>query len=78
MPAAPHLQPLTRRRAILLGVAAGIGTVATFGVDPVGGVPFIDLNQGNLQPMPIAGDILTAQPILKGMATILTPRTGAG
>jgi TolB protein len=63
MAVAPHLQPLTRRRAVLLGAAAGIGTVATFGVDPAGAVPFVDLNQGNPQPMPIAlPDFLTGSP----------------
>jgi TolB protein len=63
MAAAPHLQPLTRRRAVLLGAAAGIGTVAAHGVDPAGAVPFIDLNLGNLQPMPIAlPDFLAGSP----------------
>jgi TolB protein len=60
MTAALHLQPLTRRRIVLLGAAAGVGTVAARGVDPAGAVLRVDLNQGNLQPIPIAlPDFLT-------------------
>ncbi len=42
--------PLTRRRALLLGAAVGAG----LGVRPAGAVLRFDLNQGNVQPLPIA------------------------
>jgi TolB protein len=45
---------LTRRDTMRLGVAAGIGAVATLGFGPAQAVLRFDLNQGNLQPMPIA------------------------
>jgi TolB protein len=44
--------PLTRRRALLLGAAAGVG--AGLGVAPASAVLRFDLNQGNVQPLPIA------------------------
>jgi hypothetical protein len=54
---------LTRRRDVLLGAAAGIGAVAAFGVAPARAVLRFDLNQGNVQPMPIAlPDFLAASP----------------
>jgi TolB protein len=63
MAAAPHYRPLTRRRAVLFGAAAGIVTVAGHGADPAGAVLFIDLNQGNLRPMSIAlPDFLAGSP----------------
>jgi TolB protein len=63
MAAALHLQRLTRRRAVLLGTAAGISTIAAHNVDPARAVLFIDLNRGNLQPMPIAlPDFLSGSP----------------
>src|SRR5215470_17716827 len=45
---------LTRRRAIILGAAAGLGSVIGFGGGPAEAVLRFDLNQGNPQPMPIA------------------------
>ena len=54
---------LTRRRDVLLGAAAGIGVVAAFGSDPARAVLRFDLNQGNVQPMPIAlPDFLAGSP----------------
>jgi TolB protein len=51
-----------RRRDVLFGAAAGIGAVA-FGVDPARAVLRFDLNQGNVQPMPIAlPDFLAGSP----------------
>jgi TolB protein len=44
--------PLTRRRALLLGAAVGVG--AGLGVEPATAVLRFDLNQGNVQPLPIA------------------------
>jgi TolB protein len=44
--------PLTRRRALLLGAAAGVG--AGLGIEPATAVLRFDLNQGNVQPLPIA------------------------
>jgi TolB protein len=50
-------------RAVLLGAAAGIATVAARGVDPAGAVLRFDLNQGNAQPMTIAlPDFLAGSP----------------
>ncbi len=46
--------PLTRRRAMSLGAAAGIGAVTALGGGPARAVLRFDLNQGNVQPMPIA------------------------
>jgi TolB protein len=55
--------PLTRRRAVLLGVAAGIGAAASFGAGPARAVLQFDLNRGNVQPMPIAlPDFLAGSP----------------
>src|SRR5499425_1687227 len=45
---------LTRRRDVLLGAAATIAAVAAFGANPARAVLRFDLNQGNVQPMPIA------------------------
>src|SRR6266853_6299437 len=54
---------LPRRRDVLVGAAAGIGVVAAFGVDPARAVLRFDLNQGNVQPMPIAlPDFLAGSP----------------
>jgi TolB protein len=77
MAAAPHLQPLTRRRAVLTGAAAGIGTVAAFGAGPARAVLHFDLNQGNVQPMPIAlPDFLAGSPSdggsARGISQIIT------
>lgn len=67
---------LTRRDAVLLGAAAGIGA-ATFGVDPARAVLRFDLNQGNVQPMPIAlPDFLAGGPpdgeSSRGISQIIT------
>src|SRR5215470_5192999 len=77
MTAALHLQPLTRRHAVLLGAAAGIATVAARGVDPAGAVLRFDLNQGNAQPMTIAlPDFLAGSPpdgeSARGISQIIT------
>jgi TolB protein len=68
---------LTRRRDVLLGAAAGIGAVAAFGVAPARAVLRFDLNQGNVQPMPIAlPDFLAASPSdgqsARGISQIIT------
>jgi TolB protein len=73
----PHLQPLTRRRAVLVGAAAGIGAVATFGVERAGAVLQFDLNQDNVRPMPIAlPDFLAGRPSdeesARGISQIIT------
>jgi TolB protein len=44
--------PLTRRRALLLGAAVGAG--AGLSASPASAVLRFDLNQGNVQPLPIA------------------------
>jgi TolB protein len=44
--------PLTRRRALLLGAAVGVG--AGLGAGPAAAVLRFDLNQGNVQPLAIA------------------------
>jgi TolB protein len=44
--------PLARRRVLLLGAAVGVG--AGLGVGPAAAVLRFDLNQGNVQPLPIA------------------------
>jgi len=69
--------PLTRRRAVLLGAAAGIGAVAAFGADPARAVLTVDVNRGNVQPMPIAlPDFLTGSPpdgqSARGISQIIT------
>ena len=46
--------PLTRRHAMMVGAAAGIGVIAGFGGSPAKAVVRFDLNQGNIQPKPIA------------------------
>src|SRR5215467_5443827 len=54
---------LTRRRAILLGAAAGIGAVTSVDVHPARAVLRLDLTQGNPQPIPIAlPDFLAGTP----------------
>jgi TolB protein len=54
---------LMRRRDVLLGAAAAIGAVGAFGVAPAQAVLRFDLNQGNVQPMPIAlPDFLAGSP----------------
>jgi TolB protein len=77
MATASHLQPLTRRRAVLVGAAAGIATVATFAVDSAGAVVHFDLNQGNVQPMLIAlPDFLAGRPSdqesARGISQVIT------
>jgi TolB protein len=63
MAAAPHLQPLTRRRAVFLGAVTGIGTVAGLGGEEARAVIRLDLNQGNVQPLRIAlPDFLPGSP----------------
>ncbi len=76
MAAAPHLQPLNRRRAVLLGGAAGICTSAMHYVDPAGAVLRFDLTQGNPQPIPIAlPDFLAGSPsngeLARGISQII-------
>jgi TolB protein len=68
---------LTRRRDVLLGAAATIGAVAAFGVAPARAVLRFDLNQGNVQPMPIAlPDFLAGSPSdgqsARGISQIMT------
>src|SRR6266851_3818089 len=68
---------LPRRRDVLLGAAAGIGAVAAFGVAPARAVLRFDLNQGNVQPMPIAlPDFLSGSPpdgqSARGISQIIT------
>src|SRR5215475_10612920 len=54
---------LTRRRAILLGAAAGIGAVTSVDVHSARAVLSLDLNRGNPQPIPIAlPDFLAGTP----------------
>jgi TolB protein len=65
---------LTRREAVLLGAAAGIGA---FGVGPALAVLRFDLNQFNVQPMPIAlPDFLAGSPpdgeSARGISQIIT------
>ena len=66
---------LTRRRAVLLAAAAG--AVAAFGVDPGQAVLSVDLNQGNVQPIPIAlPDFIAGSPSVgesaRGISQIIT------
>src|SRR5712671_4522298 len=68
---------LPRRRDVLLGAAAGIGAVAAFGAGPARAVLRFDLNQGNVQPMPIAlPDFLAGSPSdgesARGISQIIT------
>jgi TolB protein len=68
--------PLTRR-AVLLGTAAGIGTVAALGTHPARAVLTLDINRGNQQPMPIAlPDFLAGSPpdgqSARGISQIIT------
>jgi TolB protein len=68
---------LMRRRDVLVGAAAGIGAVAAFGVAPARAVLRFDLNQGNVQPMPIAlPDFLVGSPAdgqsARGISQIIT------
>jgi len=53
--------PLTRRRALTLGAA--FGAAASLRANPAGAVLRFDLNQGNIQPIPIAlPDFLAGSP----------------
>jgi TolB protein len=46
---------LTRRRALVLGAAAGMGVAASFGAAPAHAAPLtVDVDKGNFQPIPIA------------------------
>src|SRR6516165_464093 len=68
---------LTRRRDVLLGAAATFGAVGAFGVAPARAVLRFDLNQGNMQPMPIAlPDFLAGSPSdgqsARGISQIIT------
>jgi len=55
--------PLTRRNAMILGAGAGFGAVVGFSGGPARAVLRFDLNQGNVQPMPIAlPDFLAGSP----------------
>jgi TolB protein len=68
---------LTRRDAVLLGGAAGIGAMTSFGVYPARAVLRFDLNQGNVQPLPIAlPDFLAGGPpdgeSARGISQIIT------
>ena len=67
---------LTRRDTMLLGAAAGVGVVAGLG-GPAQAVLRFDLNQGNVQPMPIAlPDFLAGSPpdgeSARGISQIIT------
>lgn len=54
---------LTRRRALALGGAAGIAAFAGAGIGPARAILRFDLNQGNIQPVPIAlPDFLAGSP----------------
>jgi TolB protein len=69
--------PLTRRNALILGAAAGFGVVAGLGGGPASAVLRFDLNQGNVQPMPIAlPDFLAGSPSdgesARGISQIIT------
>ena len=66
---------VTRRQALRIGAAAGIGAVA--GIGPAQAVLRFDLNQGNVQPMPIAlPDFLAGSPSdgesARGISQIIT------
>jgi TolB protein len=69
---------LTRRRAMLLGAAAGIGAAAGVCSDPARAAPLhVDVNQGNIQPIPIAlPDFLAGSPpdgeAARGISQIIT------
>ena len=68
---------LPRRRDVLLGAAASIGAVAAFGINAAGAVLRFDLNQGNIQPIPIAlPDFLAGSPSdgesARGVSQIIT------
>src|SRR5215468_9290869 len=69
--------PLTRRRVVLLGAAAGIGAVTVVGTDSARAVLTVDVNRGNVQPMPIAlPDFLAGSPpdaqSARGISQIIT------
>ena len=69
--------PLTRRNAMILGAAAGFGAVVGFGGGSAGAVTRFDLNQFNVQPMPIAlPDFLAGSPSdgesARGISQIIT------
>src|SRR5262249_11773920 len=55
--------PLTRRRDVLLGAAAGIGAVAALGAEPARAQLSLDIKRGTVQPIPIAlPDFLAGSP----------------
>jgi TolB protein len=55
--------PLTRRRALMLGAAAGMGAVASLGASPVHAQLKLDLREGNIRAIPIAlPDFLAGSP----------------
>ncbi len=70
--------PLTRRRALMIGAAAGIGAVASARVGTAGAAPLsLDLTQGNVRPIPIAlPDFLAGSPPdgepARGISQIIT------
>jgi TolB protein len=54
---------LTRRRALLLGAAAGMGALASLGAGSARAALQLDLTQGNIKPIPIAlPDFLAGTP----------------
>jgi TolB protein len=55
--------PLTRRRALMLGAAAGMGLAASLGARPARAQLKLDLKEGNVRPIPIAlPDFLAGSP----------------
>jgi len=65
------------RRAALLGAAAGIGALAANGGRPALAALTLDLNRGNIQPLPIAlPDFLAGSPpdgeAARGISQIIT------
>ena len=70
------LAALTRRHALMLG-AAGIGAVACPGPPAQAAVLHLDVNEGNIQPVPIAlPDFLAGSPAdgeaARGISQIIT------
>jgi len=68
---------LTRREAMLLGAAAGVGALAVTGGRPALAALTLDLNRGNIQPLPIAlPDFLAGSPpdgeSARGISQIIT------
>jgi TolB protein len=69
--------PLTRRRALAFGATAGAGLATALSGGPAGAVLRFDLNQGNVQPLPIAlPDFLGGSPAdgeaARGISQIIT------